>query len=339
MYETPQMKFVRNMGIGINIGDSLDSYGLRQYEPEALDLEFETHWGNPKITNQLFVMIKEAGFSTVRIPVTWQDHMDEDGTVREEWMDRVQEIVDMALAQDLYVILNTHHEEWMDLQPEKEEEITKMFARLWTQIAERFMDYDEKLVFEGMNEPRLRDSELEWTAGNEELRGMVNRLNWVFVETVQSTGSANEERFLMICPYATRYEEDAMADLEIPKGNIIVSIHMYTPYEFCQDEDGMAEWDTTNSECAKYAEEIKVHFQNMNTHFIKKNVPVIITEFGCTDKDNLDSRIKWLQFYKEQANAAGITYIWWDNGENYRIMDREKYEWTFPEIKDVLIKK
>lgn len=167
IYETPQIRFVKNMGSGINIGNSLDSHGLREYHPEASDLDFETYWGNSEITEELFVMIKEAGFSTVRIPVTWQDHMDENGRVSEVWMDRVQEVVDMALAQELYVILNTHHEEWMNLETERADEIAEKFASLWMQIAERFAAYDEKLLFEGMNEPRLRDSEYEWNAGTE----------------------------------------------------------------------------------------------------------------------------------------------------------------------------
>ena len=177
IYETPQIKFVKNMGAGINIGNSLESYGLREYHPEAADLEFETSWGNPEITEEIFVMIKEAGFSTVRIPVTWQDHMDESGLVSEEWMDRVQDVVDMALKQELYVILNTHHEEWMNLEIDRADEITERSAGLWAQIAERFAEYDERLIFEGMNEPRLLDSEYEWTEGTEELRDMVNWLN------------------------------------------------------------------------------------------------------------------------------------------------------------------
>ena len=338
IYESPQVRYVKNMGAGINVGNSLDSHGLWKYHPEASDLENETFWGNPVITEELFVMIKEAGFSAVRIPVTWQDHMDEKGNVSEAWMERVQEVVDMALAQDLYVILNTHHEEWMDLQPDKEDAIGDRFQVVWEQIAARFADYDEKLLFEGMNEPRLRDSEYEWTGGTEELRGMVNRLNQRFVDTVRSTGGNNKERYLLICPYATNHVEEAMEDLEVPNGNIIVSIHMYSPYTFCQKEDGSSVWDLNDPECAGYADEIRGHFANMQRLFIKKGIPVILTEFGCTDKDNLESRTGWVDFYVEEAAEYGIPCIWWDNGSNYQIMDRTKYTWTYPQIKDALIR-
>lgn len=337
VYESPQMKFVQNMGNGINTGNTLDAYGMRTYHPEAGDLEFETYWNNPKITEELLAMIKSEGFQTVRIPVTWQDHMDENGRVSEEWMDRVQEVVDMALEQELYVILNTHHEEWMNLEVDRKDEILERFAFLWTQIAERFADYGDRLLFEGMNEPRLRDSEYEWKAGTEELRAMVNELNACFVDTVRSTGGLNAERFLLICPYANNSIEEAMEGLEIPKGNIIVSIHMYVPYTFCQKEDGMVNWDMTTEECAGYAEDIVDTFAAMQRLWIRKGIPVILTEYGARDKNNLDSRIQWLQIYKTQADKAGIPCIWWDNGSDYQLMDRENYKWVYPELTAVCV--
>ena len=336
IYESPQVRYVKNMGAGINVGNSLDSHGLWKYHPEASDLENETFWGNPVITEELFVMIKEAGFSTVRIPVTWQDHMDEKGNVSEAWMERVQEVVDMALAQDLYVILNTHHEEWMDLQIDKEDEITERFVFLWEQIAGRFASYSEKLLFEGMNEPRLRNSEYEWTSGNGELRGMVNRLNRVFVDTVRSTGENNKERYLLICPYASIYEKEAFEDLEVPHGNIAVSVHMYSPYEFCQKEDGITQWDTEDKEFAGYVDEVREYFSNMQKYFIRKGIPVVLTEFGCTDKGNTESRVEWVEFYMKEAAEYEIPCIWWDNGSDFGIMDRTKYTWIYPQLKDTL---
>lgn len=333
-----KMQFVKELGAGINLGNTLDSHGLREYRPEASDLEYETYWGNPRITEELFVFIKEAGFSTVRIPITWQDHMTSDGTISEEWMMRVQEVVDMALEQGLYVIINTHHEEWLDLHPEKEEEITKQYKYVWTQIAGRFQSYESGLLFEGMNEPRLRNSDYEWTDGTDELRSMVNRLNTVFVETVRKSGGENQNRFLLVSPYASNHLEKAMEELKIPKGNIIVSVHMYAPYSFCQDEDGMENWDMNDEEVMKYMVEIQNYFDNMNNFYIKKGVPVMLTEFGCKDKQNVDERVAWIHFYKEQADKYGIPCMWWDNGSNYQIMDRENYSWVYPQIKDALIR-
>ena len=189
-----------------------------------------------------------------------------------------------------------------------------------------------------MNEPRLRDSEYEWTAGTAELRDMVNALNRRFVETVRNVGGANEKRYLMICPYATNHVEEAMAALDVPKGNIIVSIHMYSPYVFCQKDDGITKWDISDDECAGYATDIKMHFENMKKLFIEKGIPVVITEFGCRDKDNTDSRMEWIKYYKEQADSVDIPCIWWDNGSDYAIMDRAKCVWTYPQIKELLVK-
>ncbi len=330
--------FVKKMGAGINLGNTLDSHGLREYHPEASDLEYETYWGNPRITEDLFICIKEAGFSTVRIPITWQDHMTSDGTINEEWMMRVQEVVDMALAQELYVIIDTHHEEWLDLQVEKEEEITERYRYVWTQIAGRFQFYDSRLLFEGMNEPRLRASDYEWTEGTKELREMVNRLNAVFVETVRKSGGENQTRYLLISPYAGNHLEGVMEELEVPKGNIIVSIHMYAPYSFCQDEDGMDDWDMNDKEVAGHATEIQAYFDNMNRFFVKKGIPVMLTEFGCKDKRNTGDRVAWIHFYKEQAGKYGIPCIWWDNGSSYKIIDRDNCSWIYPELKEELVK-
>lgn len=334
-YEMRHLRFVENMGAGINIGNSLDSTRLEEYEEGASVKDYEVSWGNPEISEELFQAIRDAGFSTVRIPVTWDEHIDEDGNISEDWISRVREVVDMALAQDLYVILDTHHEEWLDLQVEKEDEIIENFRKIWLQIANRFRFYDEKLLFEGMNEPRLRDSEDEWTAGTEEMQALVNRLNEVFIETVRSTGEGNEDRYLLICPYANRYEYDALKALEVPKGNIIVSIHFYSPHDFCQEEDGTAEWSRQDTESV---EKIENTFGDMNSLFVQKGVPVIITEFACRDKDNIENRMEWLQLYMEQAEENDIGYIWWDNGSDYRLLDRETCEVVYPELVEELVK-
>lgn len=334
-YEKRHLRFVENMGAGINVGNSLDSTELAQYQENASVQEYEISWGNPEINEGMFRAIREAGFGTVRIPVTWDEHIDEDGNISEDWMNRVQEVVDMALAQDLYVILDTHHETWLDIQVEREDEIVESFQNVWLQIATRFRFYDEKLLFEGMNEPRLRDSEYEWTVGTKEMQAMVNRLNETFIETVRSTGEGNKDRYLLICPYANRYEYDAMEALEVPKGNVIVSIHLYSPHDFCQEEDGTDKWDRQQTESVEKIQDI---FNNMNSLFVQNNVPVIVTEFACRDKDNLESRIEWLQFYTETAKANGVSYIWWDNGSAYQLLEREKCEWIYPELVEELVK-
>lgn len=328
---TRAIRFVSRMGAGINLGNTLDSTGLREYRPDAGDLEYETYWGNPEADAKTFFAMKEAGFRTVRIPVTWEDHLDESYHISDLWMYRVQEVVDMALTADLYVILDLHHEEWLDLKVEQSEEIEREFTAVWEQIAACFRDYDERLLFESMNEPRLRDSEVEWTSGTEEMRAMVNDLNAAFVQTVRASGGGNRTRYLLICPYASNYETEAMEGLVVPDdGRLIVSVHMYTPYSFCQKEDGDTEWDT-----AETRERIERAFSEMNELFVERRIPVILTEFGCVDKGNTQARMAWTNYYMEEARRYGIPCIWWDCGA-YALLDRESKTWKFPEIAEVL---
>lgn len=329
---TESIRFVRNMGAGVNLGNTLDSRGVREYMPDADDLAFESAWGNPRADEETFEAMADAGFHTVRIPVTWMDHMDENGQVSEVWMNRVQEVVDMALAQDLYVILNTHHEEWMNLETDREEEITAQFQSLWEQIAGRFAEYDEKLLFESMNEPRLRNSQYEWNAGSEELRDMVNRLNQVFLNTVRESGGRNKSRYLLICPYGSSPEREAMEAVTGMDRRTILSVHMYTPYTFCQKEDGDSTWDDAAGTCKA---EIAKSFEAMGEIFVQNGIPVILTEFGCIDRDNTPERAAWTECYVQLAKDNGVGYIWWDCGD-FRLLDRNSKTWVFPEIVEVL---
>lgn len=328
---TEAIRFVRGMGEGINLGNTLDSTGLRDYRPNADDLEYETYWGNPRADAETFRAMKAAGFGMVRIPVTWEDHLDAEYRISDVWMDRVQEVVDMALGEGLYVILDLHHEEWLDLKIEQETKIREEFVIIWEQIAERFQEYDERLLFESMNEPRLRNSKYEWDSGTEELRGMVDRLNEDFVETIRTAGGKNKKRYLLVCPYVNTSEMEAMQDMSVPDDNrLIVSIHMYDPYLFCMVEDDNSDWDTKETR-----ERVAKAFQNMNSLFVEQNIPVILTEFGCKDKGNTEARVDWTNYYMTQSRRYGIPCIWWDC-EYYGLLDRENKTWKFPEIVEVL---
>lgn len=327
------IRFVKEMGVGINLGNSLDAKGLRDYKPDADELEYEISWNNPRITRDQLRTIREAGFQTVRIPVSWSEHMDQEGNVSEVWMQRVQDVVDMALEEDLYVILNSHHEDWMNLIPGQEENLEKQLRNLWKQIAAHFADYEERLLFEGMNEPRQKDSEYEWNEGTWELRKMVNDLNSAFVETVRESGGNNESRYLLITTYAGHCLESSMEELEVPKGHILVSLHAYRPYNFCQNKEGTVQWSEDNMQDT---EELQRIFNQMNQFFVREGIPVVISEFGCVDKDNLESRKAWTQYYIKLAKEYGIACIWWDNGSTYQLLDREDNSWKYPELVEIL---
>ncbi|MDE6763288.1 MAG: cellulase family glycosylhydrolase, partial [Oscillospiraceae bacterium] len=221
------------MGVGWNLGNTLDSIG----DWISGDLEHETAWGNVKTTKTMIDAVKKAGFKTVRIPVSWGEHMDSNGKVSSAWMDRVQEVVDYAYDNGMYVILNCHHDNsWIKLTEKDEKTVSQKYKYLWQQIAERFKDYDERLIFEGLNEPRTEGSAREWSGGTSAEHKILNNYYKVFVSAVRGKGGYNKTRFLMVAPYAASSSYSAMAALEIPDDDrIIVSVHSYSPYSIALD--------------------------------------------------------------------------------------------------------
>ncbi len=335
------IRFVKNMNVGWNLGNSLDSDGknIKNGDPEV----YELSWGNPVTTKVIIDKIKAGGFNTVRIPVTWQNHMDEKGVIDQKWMDRVQEIVDYVIENDMYAIVDIHHDKWFTPSYDNQDNAKKMLSSTWSQIAERFANYDEHLIFEAMNEPRLIGTEFEWNAGNEEAREVVNNLNATFVETIRSGANENKKRYLMIAPYCNSSDIEALDDFVLPKDDrIILSIHEYIPYEFTMKEDGTKIWSNDNSDDTK---EIDNTFNNLYNKFIKKGIPVIISEFGAANKNNLKERLEWAKYYVTAAREKNVMCIWWDDGSNeekkgkYELFDRYNLKWEYPEIVDILVRK
>lgn len=327
------MVFVRQLGAGINIGNSLDVYKLKKVNPNATAEDYETYWGNPPITGALFEEIKRAGFETVRIPVSWGEHMDSNCRIDAEWMRRVAEVVNMALDSGLYVILNIHHEKWLIPTREKEGRAEEILCALWKQIAETFADRGEKLLFEAMNEPRVEGDE-EWTSGTSEYREVINRLNQAFVDVIRSCSGYNRKRWLLLPAYGSTRRETALSELRLPRDSrLIVSVHAYIPYTFTIGDEKYDSWDVENEEDTEEIEELMERLERL---FLKKNIPVVITEFGCHDKNNPDAMKAWAGYYTELAEEKGIPLIWWDNGKESGLIDRNDYTWTQPELAEIL---
>lgn len=323
--------FVSNMKTGWNLGNTLDVHGLDNTEAEPE--KYETYWGNPITTKEMIREVKEAGFHTIRIPVTWYAHMDESCQIDDTWMDRVQQVVDYGIENGLYVILNAHHDAWYTPSASNQQNAMTVMRRVWEQIAERFADYDEHLLFEGMNEPRLIGTEHEWDEGSPEAREIVNKLNAVFVETVRSCGKKNAERYLLIPTYCASTKPVALEALRLPKsGRLIISIHLYRPYEFALSEDGTSSWNEKKPEDTG---EIDQAIEDAHRLFISKGIPVIITEFGAIDKNNTENRAEWTHYIIEKASSANIACIWWDDS----IFDRRTLEWRYPAILNALVQR
>lgn len=336
MRDVSSLDLVKEIRIGWNLGNTMDATG-------GYGVFSEMSWGNPITTKELIDAVKAAGFNTLRIPTTWQNHLGPapNYTINKEWMDRVQEIVDYAMANDMFVILNAHHEDWYfpsydNLNTAKDE-----LDKVWTQIAARFENYDEHLIFEGMNEPRQKGTPNEWNGGNAEGWDCVNQLNQVFVDTIRSTGGNNPIRHLMITPYAASSAGNAWSGFIVPQDDkVIVSIHAYTPYNFALNKSGTDTWSSSN---AADTRDIDSLMDNINNQFISKGVPVILGEFGAMNKENLGSRVDWAKYYVSKAAEKGIPCIWWDNGaftgggENFGLINRYDLTWKYPEIIDALM--
>lgn len=348
------IRMVENMKIGWNLGNSFDAIdcGL------ADEMKYESAWCGVNATPELFAELKKAGFNTVRIPVSWHNHLTDESayTISQPWLDRVKEVVGYALAEDMYVIVNIHHDnskQFIYPSNEYKDQSANYVKRIWTQLAEAFRDYDEKVLFAGMNEPRLVGHNNEWwiDANNQDCKdaiAIINELNQLFVDTVRASGGNNASRYL-ICP-----GYDASPDGATNKGfvfptdpvdndhHIILSIHAYTPYNFALESPGVDDWSSKN---ARDLSNMVGFMNKIYSTYIQNGTPVIIDEFGAMEKNgNLSARTDFAGCFIANAKARGMSCIWWDNnvtkgsGERFGIINRKTLEWQFPEIVENMMK-
>lgn len=293
-------EIVSEIKVGWNLGNTLECYDYKDWTDDA-----ETAWGNLKTTSAMIQAVKEAGFNAIRVPVTWGEHM-EGNTIDTKWMDRVQEVVDYAYEQDMFVILNMHHDDYVWFTPSDEEYSTdsEKLCAVWEQISERFRDYGDRLIFEGMNEPRTVGSSNEWTGGTEQERDVINRYEQDFIDTVRASGGNNASRALIITSYAASAEKEAINSVAIPSDeNIIVSLHAYTPWNFANGD--VKTWSKS---------EVNALFNRITECFSESGVPVIIGEFGVTAANTSNARAAYFKHYLETAKEHGIKCFVWDNG-------------------------
>ena len=323
-----------DMKTGWNLGNTLDAN------------EGETSWGNPQTTHEMIDAIAAAGFDLLRIPITWEQHFDNDTdyTINAEWMARVTEVVNYAVDNDMYVIINCHHEtNWIIPTMDQVDNVLPKFNAMWKQIAENFKDYGDKLLFEGLNEPRVVGGPNEWNGGTDDNRKALNVLNKAFVDTVRATGGNNSTRALLITTVAAAVADSTMNELEIPDDpNIMISLHAYTPYDFTYaDGRDLFYYDDSVGNSIDWV------FDLIDSHFTSRNIPVIITEYGSVNKiidfsvvpnPRYEENVKWVTRYLERAKKSGIPCVWWDNGyhfsgnELFGIFDRENCTWFAPDL-------
>ncbi len=350
-------EITEDMTIGWNLGNSLDCSGAAEGSGFGVDPKVAaTKWGNPEPTQALFDAVQAGGFNTVRIPTTWYEHIKQDANgfweIDPLWMDYVKKTVDYAYNNGMYVILNIHHEEWINVgefTDTTKAEASDRLEDIWTQISETFADYDQRLVFEGMNEPRQTGlgSSIEWSSGDTNSRQYINDLNAIFVDVVRSQGSsANKERVLMLPGYCASSDVNGVRAINVDSsyGNVALSVHAYLPYFFTMDTSNMgnheykADGSSASGYGANYRQELQTFFNNMKSVISEKNVPIIIGEFSASDFGNTDSRVNWAKDYLSMAEDAKIPCVLWDNnatytegatpsGENHGYINRKSNKW------------
>ncbi|WP_051204662.1 glycoside hydrolase family 5 protein [Butyrivibrio sp. VCD2006] len=329
---TPAWEIVNDMTIGWNLGNTLDAHdvNIKMSDPPSKQ---ETCWGNPETTQEMIDAVLDLGFNTIRVPITWKAHIDEEGNIDPAWMDRVQEVVDYVYGRGAYCIINVHHEDWNYPYYDNQEKASQLLSAIWTQVSERFKDYDSHLIFELQNEPRKVGTDVEWNGGDKEGKEVVNAVNMAGYEAIRAAGGNNEKRLIMFPGYAASSQTNCIRAIELPENDdcVAVSVHAYTPYEFALESPGRSTYDNDHGDLDRLLQDIEriVFF---------KNVPVIIGEFGAVNKDNEAERVAWVTDYLRKARAKNIPCVWWDNGqfdgngENFGIIDRRTLEIPYPDL-------
>ncbi|MGN0165756.1 MAG: cellulase family glycosylhydrolase [Lachnospiraceae bacterium] len=347
-------QIVEAMGAGYNVGNQLE--GNRNGTP------YETAWNSTPITPQLIAAIKEAGFSSVRIPVSYLSKIDDANnfTIDEKWLDRVQQVVDYCIAEDLFVIINVHGDGydtitggWLLPDAVDQDFVNEKYAAVWKQISEKFKDYDERVIFESMNEIGANN------ACTAELYKNINRFNQTFLDTIRQTGGNNDKRWVLVPGYNTNIDQtatnkdfvipfDTYLSEDIPEGEhrIMISVHYYDPWSFCGGEtDDATQWgvDAEQSKTANWGDEayLEAQFKKLYDSFTSQGYPVIIGEYGAIDKSRADESSTYYRAYFcksvcETAKKYGCVPVYWDNGYNgnygFGLFDRKTFEMTQPEI-------
>ncbi len=344
------MAFLRRMGIGWNLGNTFDAHNCTWLKNH---MEYEKGWTGYYTTRELIQSVAAAGFGFIRMPVSWHDHVDGDFNISPEWMDRVQEVADWALDAGLIVIINTHHDnDAAYYYPDSAhfESSAKYLTAVWGQMAERFRDYDERLVLEALNEPRLAGTDHEWwfEAGNaacEDAADVINRLNQLFVDTVRASGGGNAARYLCVTGYDAAPGNLIPGRFVLPTDSadnrIIVAGHAYVPYNFALNTKGGSAFSQSDrSQWNDIVGNISVLYDN----FISRGIPAVMDECGCLDKNNLSDRLEWCAAYTAFAASRALPVAWWDNGafrgngENFGLFSRQDGTLVFPEIVEALMK-
>lgn len=333
------LEATRLMGNGINLGNTLEAcdnnVGIKTNTP----LSYETHWGQPKTTQAMIDGMKAAGFDTIRIPVAWMTnatHLYEgDYTIDADYMDRVEEVVRYARKAGMYVIINDHWDGgWYGMFGSESAETRALameaYKGMWQQIAERFRDYSDYLIFESANEelggrfdensPLYCSDSVVTYLNDDERYALTNEINQTFVDVVRATGSNNATRFLLIAGYSTNIDQTCDDRFQMPKdtadSKLMVSVHYYDPWSYCGASSAASA--TKWGKVSDY-EYLDQQLAKM-TKFTEAGYGVVIGEYGALPgSDGLkDNTLAYHTAFLDACTKYNLTNCLWDCSGLYK---------------------
>lgn len=322
------VNFGRQLGLGWNLGNSFDSF--------VEEVAGESMWNNDSVTQQAIDSVKACGFHSIRIPITWLGHVGPGPEYKIEpaYLERVAEVVNYAKQDSLYTIINIHHDgadaiHWLNLRDAAtdagvNDTIVARYTAMWRQIANRFKDESNYLIFEAVNE--IHDGGWGWGGNMSDGGRQYDLLNsWMqhFVNTVRATGGRNETRYLSVAGYCQDAER-TVANLVLPKdptpNRLLVTVHFFAPAQFTLQGE-LRQWGHT-ADPMKSVDWCTENYVNMvfdllyNT-YVAKGIPVYVGETGCSHRDNPKDE-EFCKYYLEYvfkcAADRGISAFYWDNG-------------------------
>lgn len=317
---------VNLMGNGINLGNTMEAYARADKGIDADVSTYETFWGMPKTTQEMITAMKDSGFNSLRIPVAWTNMMDiENGnyTINTKYLDRVEEIINYGLNAGMYVVVNDHWDgAWWGMfgsSDQKDRDAAmELYKSMWKQIAERYKEYSDYLIFESANEElgtSLNDTrfcEKSGALSQEECYEVANKINQTFVDTVRSTGGNNEKRFLLIAGFNTDIKGTCDERYKLPtdtaKNKLLLSVHYYVPDGYCINTS-LTKWGTKND------------YNNQNEllammkQYTDKGYGVVIGEYAVMLKDDTtikDNTCDYLENFLNNCDQYGYCPMLWD---------------------------
>ncbi|MBP5941864.1 cellulase family glycosylhydrolase [Streptomyces acidiscabies] len=313
---------VAAMQPGWNLGNTYDA------------IPDETSWGNPPVTRALLQQVKSQGFRSIRLPVTWSGHQGgaPGYTIDPVWLGKVRQVVDWALDENLYVLLNLHHDSWMWLNtlPTDHDNVLARYTATWTQIAAAFRDRSPKLAFESVNEPTFTD-----TSGDEQSYRLLAELNRAFHTAVRASGGGNTNRLLVLPTLYTNSDQgrlDALtAELTALRDPMIATtIHFYGWWPFSVNIAGYTRFDATSEQ------DLTGSFDRAYNAFTAHGVPVIVGEYALLAYDHTRPGIiergevrKYFEYLGNYARERRLTTMLWDAGQ---FLNRNTLQWRDPEL-------